>query len=496
MPDKINSGFSGSEKFYDYRVTFYKNTTYVQLWQDAIDTLRTTVIKVNGYDAVPPTAKPPYDRLYCWDTYFTLLGLIRVNATLAREDINAQLSLQKDDGMIPNAPTPVADQDLRSLPPLLSDAVWQYFLKTHDLESLQSWYPKLEKYYSWYNITGSPGSQRWLISATTGRRNPFDGQTAFYVVASTGMDNHPIYDVSSGRLFVYDDFFYGGYSDLLLSSAMANFATNLALMSKELGFSENATLYSNEYSYRVNAINDNFWDSDGKFYAGTVNWNGAKDTVRSQVMFIPLFANGTSVSNARDLLLHYNADEFDRPFGMPTVAANDSKYYSPQPKWMHAGDLTYWRGNNWVYTTYLVYRGLKNYGFDAQAHDVAKKWVDLVSNSSVKFAEYYDSRDGHGYQNNSDNYTPSAAVTMLFIEEELMPQIPSDQSFVINEGDFEPDFSDFRFFVGNSTLQYSGRIVSSGVSAMFWFRVSEKLAKQPITVYYGNSSLVWEPTNS
>jgi len=48
-----------------------------------------------------------------------MMALAHIDATLAKENIEALLSLQRSDGMIPNAPTEVNDQDLRSQAPIV-----------------------------------------------------------------------------------------------------------------------------------------------------------------------------------------------------------------------------------------------------------------------------------------------------------------------------------------------------------------------------------------
>jgi len=84
---------------------------------------------------------------YCWDTAFHVLALSHIDPLLAKENIEALLSLQKENGMIPNAPIEVYNQDLRSQPPVIIYAVNYYSNTTKDFESLKNWYPKLKKFY-------------------------------------------------------------------------------------------------------------------------------------------------------------------------------------------------------------------------------------------------------------------------------------------------------------------------------------------------------------
>jgi glycogen debranching enzyme len=75
------------------------------------------------------------------------MALCHLNPQKARKNIDALLLLQREDGLIPNAPLRTGDQDLRSQPPIILYAVKKYFELTKDLESVRRWFPKLVLYY-------------------------------------------------------------------------------------------------------------------------------------------------------------------------------------------------------------------------------------------------------------------------------------------------------------------------------------------------------------
>lgn len=499
IPSAVGSG-SG---FYNYNVTAFTNSTYYDLYQNAISCMLSDKVLVNGYETVVPISTSPYNIPYCWDQYFIILGLLKFNTTLAQSTIDGSLSVQNTTagsfyGMIPNAPSSSADQDMRSQTPLIADAVWTYYLATGNLTDLARWYPALEKYYSWYNITGTPtGSIAWLTSPA-GARRASDVYDAFFTVGTTGMDNTPTYDATLGTTKKIGDFYYLNSSDLMLSSAMSMFAINLANMSSTLGLTSNQTIYNTEALARQNAINAYFWDSSKLSYAERVSWTGTKDTVQSQVSFISMIGKGVSSGNATSLMTHYNSAEFKLTYGMPTIAANDSKYYAVQPAWMYSSDTTYWRGNSWAYTTYLAYKGMKNYGFNTEASDVATKWINMVNlEIAILFAEVYDSRTGVGKTASPGtyNYAPAAAVTIIFILEEGFLNVPglSSGSSIFVDNHVDADFSDIRFYIGSTPLYYYPIVVNS-YAVTFWFKVPDALAGQPVYIYYGNPGVGWDST--
>ena len=72
---------------------------------------------------------------------------------------------------------------------------------------------------------------------------------------------------------------------------------------------------------------------------------------------------------------------------MPTIARSDPAFK----------DQNYWRGKVWPPTNYLVYHGLKAYGFDPIASEFAKKSAELFLHSWDNFQlcpENFDARTG------------------------------------------------------------------------------------------------------
>ncbi len=400
---------------------------YAALREAAVEVLEGNVRQYEGYNVIVPhlVAHPiPY----CWNTYFDVIGALEFNTTLARESINALFATQRADGMIPNAPTSVVDQDLHSQAPLISEAIVKYYQQTGDLNSVKTWYPKLIAYFNWYTVNGQPeGSIPDLTAPFTGRRAPNDGGTAWLIGGATGLNNHPVFDETNGVFVKIGNYYYLEMEDLLLSSSMALFAKNLADLSTALGLPGDCYLYTNAYNATANAINNNLWqDSDGLYHAKA--WNGRVFECRTQEAFLPMVAGVPNAAQANMLVKHLqDPTEYNLPKGIPTVSAN-SKYYTPEPSFLKDGDPYYWRGSTWAPMVYLTYLGLKQYGYDTQATSLALKWINLVKDeTSCPFAEYYDSRTGRS-QSQYSNFSWTAAVTLALIDEECSVSQPTSLS--------------------------------------------------------------------
>lgn len=387
----------------------------------ALRVLKKNLVNFNGYRMVVPHLVR-YPVPYCWDTAFHALGLLHVDLDLARENIDGLLSLAREDGMIPNAPLEQGDQDLRSQPPVIVFAVYEYYNRTKDLSSLKRWYPVLRKYYLWWKRNGSPQEAfKGFISPFTGTRNPQSPMLAYWAVCSTGMDNHAVYDVTEGKVLSVQGYYYVPVLDVFLSSMIAAFSKYLSLIARELNLRDEARFFEEEYRSMKERINEYMWDDKDGFYYSLL-FNGEKIRVKSVQAFTALFAEVPEKDMA-DRLLDYLEDEheFNGKYGVPTISFSDEKYMSPQPEWLFSRDPYYWRGPIWAPTTYLVFRGLQNYGFIKKAEEIVYKWVSLIRDAG-DFYEYYFN-DGRPGETKLSSFGWTAAVTIkLLVDSGLMSE--------------------------------------------------------------------------
>lgn len=80
----------------------------------------------------------------------------------------------------------------------------------------------------------------------------------------------------------------------------------------------------------------------------------------------------------------------------------------------------YWRGPVWINMNWMLYHGLKRYGYDELGQRVKNDSLELVENNG--FFEYFDSRKANPDAENSgyggDNFSWSAALLIDFLKEE------------------------------------------------------------------------------
>ncbi|MBK7212771.1 MAG: hypothetical protein IPH88_05650 [Bacteroidales bacterium] len=175
-----------------------------------------------------------------------------------------------------------------------------------------------------------------------------------------------------------------------LNSMMVREALSLSFMASDLKMEDDARKWHDMARKLAGRVNKQLWDSVSGFYYNTLlSTNGFKFLeendlkIKEIVGFLPLWANIPSRDQAAKLIQSlYNPEEFWRPYGIPTLSAKDS-FYNP---------MGYWNGPVWVQWQFLIYRGLKDYGYDRLASQLTEKLTDQMSwhlKNDHTFWEFY-----------------------------------------------------------------------------------------------------------
>jgi hypothetical protein len=171
-------------------------------------------------------------------------------------------------------------------------------------------------------------------------------------------------------------------------------AKALSEMAKELGYKDESNKFLNDAINRTNLINKIFWDEATEFYYHvdksnhSFTFKNKNDLKRKEIIaFLALWAGVADKDKAEKLMKHLkNPNEFWRPFGIPTLSADDS-YYNP---------IGYWNGPIWVPWQYLIFRGLIDYGYIEEAKILVDKVLKNISHqlkTNHWFWEFYSADD-------------------------------------------------------------------------------------------------------
>lgn len=130
------------------------------------------------------------------------------------------------------------------------------------------------------------------------------------------------------------------------------------------------------------SFSNKFWDNGNEmFYSFDLN---EKTLIKTDVVggLMPLFAGIPSIDQAKKLVNKIE-NEFilnEQWFLCPSFSASSLNFDSKK----------YWRGPLWPNVNWLLYHGLKRYGFDELANKVKSQTMRLIED--IGFYEYFDPR--------------------------------------------------------------------------------------------------------
>jgi hypothetical protein len=358
--------------------------------------------------------------IFEWDSFFNALEISVESSRHAREVISAVLGTQYPNGNIPNWRGRYGGTPDRSQPPVGSYAVLKLFGKLGDLEVLRESYPKLKLWHAFWKAprpSGLPrrdgnedgllewGSDADLLAGTVPlwEEKATGKQRAMW---ESGQDDLPNWDEASfneatGTMTM---------NCVDLNSLYALDAYCLAQIANILNLAEDYNFYMGEYEKMKGLINRLLWNEREGFYFDR-HWNGRFSGRKAASNFYPLVARIPDERQALSMIKHLlDPKEFWGEYVLPTISRDDALFKEQQ----------YWRGTIWPPTNYLVYQGLKAYGFDAVATEFALKSSELFLRSWQNFQicpENFDSRTGEAGGQRYQSWGPLFAL--IGIEEYL-----------------------------------------------------------------------------
>ena len=224
---------------------------------------------------------------------------------------------------------------------------WEYYLLVSDRERLSQVYPVLAAYHKWLRAwrtwpDGSYWSSGW----------------------GTGMDNQP-----RPKPGDHPEFYHGHMTWADACFQMIFSAKILVNMAKTLGRESDAVSFEKEAEELILYVNELLWDEKSGCYFDLYA-DGTLSNVRTIGVYWALLAGAVPKEKLPVFLSSLeDPKRFNRHHRVPSMPA-DSPHYCPEGN--------YWRGGVWVFTNYMLLRGLTSTGYDALAYDIALNHVDNV----------------------------------------------------------------------------------------------------------------------
>ena len=341
-----------------------------------------------------------FREIYYWDSYFTFLGLVETGRLdLVESAVHNLVDLQTRLGLIPNGNRHYFTT--RSQPPVLSLMVrllWDEryrdaedgIARTADLvRALRAEHAFWSSPTRAVKLPDGTVLSRYWDSATTPRpeayaedralaqqqRNPADLYTHLRAAAESGWDFSSRWLKDPAKLASIRT------SDILpvdLNCLLYELEQSLVGYLGLLGEADKSAEFAAAAAARKNAIQTKCWDEARGFYFDYHWRSGSATDVYSLAGVLPLFTRTATPEQAAKVKTKLMED-FLKPGGLVTT--------------LHASGQQWDAPNGWAPLHWFAVCGLQNYGFEAEAKEIATRWLATVRRNfdrDKKLLEKYD----------------------------------------------------------------------------------------------------------
>lgn len=314
-----------------------------------------------------------YETLYDWDQYFESIVQIYMGwpGDYIRNAVLIFLDNQKESGMIVRSVPGNEYHDNEHVKPFLAQQCILYYKAYGDIQWIlqEPYFSKLKKYIDY-----------WLVDMDENGNKLSEWMSAPH----TGMDNQ-----HERAGYWLDRFCEGVDLNCYLVRELRAFSKIASLAGKPV-IADRYSKLSNELKDR---IREEMWNEKDGFFYDKNKKNGRFIKVKSISSFTTLWAEAATPQQAQRMVLEHlvNPREFWTPYPISVLAKSEKGYSTKK----FPDDLgCSWRANVWIPTNYMVYHGLRFYGFQKLASDIANYTSTLVKISGNY--EYYNAETGEG----------------------------------------------------------------------------------------------------
>ncbi|HVJ08381.1 MAG TPA: trehalase family glycosidase [Acidisarcina sp.] len=326
--------------------------------------------------------------LFGWDNFFLSYMASLYSRDLAYANFLEHLRSMTDDGFIPNDDRGNGTKSWdHSQPPVGALMLKEIYKRYPERWLLEASFDDLLRWNRWWFKDRFNGGL--LSYGSSVAQNPYgdpDAHSAITAGYESGMDDSPMYEgvpfnASRGVLELQDV----GLNSLYVADCEA-----LEEIATLLGRKEEAEEL-NARGVKVSTAMASLWDAKSSLYLNRRTDTGELSHRLSPTMFYPLLAGIPDKDKARRMIQdHYmNPAEFYGEFMLPSAARNDPSFPAQR----------YWKGAVWPPLNFLVYLGLREYGFEKERKALAESSREMFLQQWRKdglICENYSSISGSG----------------------------------------------------------------------------------------------------
>jgi lysophospholipase L1-like esterase len=311
-----------------------------------------------------------YNQFYDWDLYFENVYLSYYGISdYCFSNLKAFLDRQKPDGFVARSFGPYIWGSTQQFKPFLAQIALLGSHQRHDFSWLKNkYYDQICKYLD-----------RWMRQDKDG-----NGLPVWDSADASGMDNQ------NRRAGVVGSFSCEGVD---LACYLVREFRAMAIIAGELGNAKDEAAFTGRANALARRINEVCWDDKDGFYYDRNEKTGKLILLKSVSGFMPLWAGVATPERARRLVNGHllNPKEFWLRFPVATYAKTEPDFYEGQ-----RGKECNWCGPTWIPVNYMIFHGLRRYGFNEAAKELADRTFEMVLRRNAATREFYNSDNGTG----------------------------------------------------------------------------------------------------
>ena len=335
---------------------------YSELYSKCISVMKTQLYSPEGlFKTIWSTPdRLPHQDLWLWDSVFHALGFRHLDTKLAEELILDIFPMQHEDGMISHQARPGWVSDV-SQPPVIAWGSWQVFEMTKNIDFIKTVYEHNKKFLDWVYKNRKSANEELFVWDTN--------DISYNRCDESGIDNSPRFDA------------YVKLEAIDFACYMANEMRYMKKIAEVLG--EDGAYYQQRFDAIKEAVNRKMWDEEDGFYYDYDLTNNKLHKVECFTSFLPLFAGLCDKKQAESLIGWLkNPNTFNTNLPIPSISRRDKSFRKDM-----------WCSPVWVNCNYLIFEGLKEYGYTFLADELTEKLLSVIDEWYHKTGcvfEFYD----------------------------------------------------------------------------------------------------------
>lgn len=327
---------------------------------------------VNYSDAGELLTGYSYGEFYDWDLYFENIYLSYFGiSNFCRTNLETFLDQQLPSGFVARTLGIVHVRERDHFKPFLAQIAILGSKQTDNYNWLIGrYYERLKKYmdyWTWYQDFDKNGLSIWQGPGHSGLDTQFSRCGANGAMICEGVD--------------LNSYLYLEYK------SMQQIALKIGEDKDAIYFEEQA----DNFKVKINEI---LWDEEDGFYYDRNERTGERIKVMSVAGFTPLWAGIATKERARVIIEKHLLDKekFWLNYPVATYSKQEPDFYQSIKV---GGDECNTAGPTWIMTNYMIFHGLRKYGYKKEAQELADKTFKMVL-AEEETREYFNSETGNG----------------------------------------------------------------------------------------------------